>query len=225
VATGRGGECWGSDNDQGEFGDGTKVGSTDPVAWGSHTDLHRLATGTWDQICGLTDGGDAYCAGYGFDTTPVAQGAHTSVYVDTFGQANFDSATVVRVPNSRTECKITVDGFACGGPAPYGNGGQVVDGTVQDGRACWLESDGKVTCTPWSFGPPGAPVFAPTFTARPVLAIAANFYSDAICAVYDDGSIACMGKNDHGQLGTGDTAYVSAETIVAPPGTIDTTCK
>jgi hypothetical protein len=230
VRSNKGGECWGSDNDQGQFADGNKNASPLPVSWGGILDMHRLATGTWDSICGLTNSGKAYCAGYSFGATAIASpGIHQNLFVDTFGMINTDSTTVLRVPNSRAECKIGADGYECGGTTPYGMPGTVVDGTVQgggaSGRACWLSSDGKVTCTPWSPGMPGPPIFGSMFTAMPVLAISGNFYSDDICGVYSDGSIACMGKNAHGELGTGDTAPVGAEKIVAPPGTIDVTCK
>jgi hypothetical protein len=231
VVTGHGGECWGSVNDHGQFGDGTMAGSATPVPWGMFPDLHRIATGTWDQICGITTGGAVYCAGLDFAATPVSEGGgHTSAYVDTFGMLHLDSPTVLRVTNSYAQCQISTDGYDCNGPAPFGTAGAVVDGTVgganpMAGRACWLDNAGRVTCTPWSPGPPATPVEAPMFTAMPVLEIAGNAYTDSLCAVYNDGSISCVGTNDMGQLGTGDTTYVSSETIVAPPGTIDVTCQ
>ncbi|XYI01261.1 hypothetical protein ACMHYB_16505 [Sorangium sp. So ce1128] len=70
----------------------------------------------------------------------------------------------------------------------------------------------------------GRQPLAPLFTQRPALAIAGNFYTDSLCAVYDDGSISCFGSNDHGQLGVPD-AQLTAEKIVQPPGSVDVSCK
>jgi hypothetical protein len=191
--------------------------------------MHRLGTGTWDQICGITSTGEVYCAGFNIGVTPVAKGTHQNFYVDTFGTLNTDSTTVLRVPNSRAECQVKTTGYQCGNLS-YGQAGKVVDGTVQgasptNGTSCFLDTAGTVTCNPWSPGPQPTPTNMPAFTAMPVLAIAGNFYSDDLCAVYNDGSIACKGSNKHGELGTGNTQAVNSETIVAPAGTIDVTCK
>jgi hypothetical protein len=234
VAKDQGAECWGSANDWGQFGDGNENAAPNPVSWGT-VDVHRLATGTWDQICGLTSMGEAYCAGYSFGELPLFEsGGHQSLFVDTSGMVNLDDAGVLRAVNSRTEATVTPNGFESQG-VTYGAPGKVVDGTVQGmvfmappmgGRGCWLDDTGHVTCFSWSLGPPMAnPMTWPMFQAQPVLALAGNFYSDGLCAVYADGSVACIGSNTHGELGTGDHSPLSVETVVAPPGSLDVTCQ
>jgi alpha-tubulin suppressor-like RCC1 family protein len=62
------------------------------------------------------------------------------------------------------------------------------------------------------------------FTTGTVLAIAGNYYTDSLCAVYNDGSIWCVGSNDQGKLGTGTMTTLQVETMVQPPGSVDTSC-
>jgi hypothetical protein len=58
-----------------------------------------------------------------------------------------------------------------------------------------------------------------------VLHLAGHTYSDSLCAIYNDGSIWCIGSNDEGKLGTGDTNPLTVETMVAGPGTALVSCK
>ena len=110
--------------------------------------------------------------------------------------------------------------------------GDVVDGTAgmtpMTERACWLDNAGDAFCASVpAFGPDPMPVptVAQVFTKKNVLALAGNFYSDSLCAVYEDGSIACTGSNQQGQLGVGNTDYLLVEAEVQPAGSVDTTCK
>lgn len=234
--------CMGEYNDHGQFGTGTTAGTATFVPWGSVTDLRALGTGTWDQMCGLTQGGALYCAGYGNSTTPwVVNPSVQTFVVDTFGMIVGDIPNIFRAASGRTDCLVQDGGFICKSPPPnlpaFGAPGHVVDGTYAPdytppgtapgkARFCWLEDTGAAQCAiadAFDAGVP--PQYAPVFTAQPVLALAGNPYSTSLCAVYADGSIACSGDNSEGQLGIPGPSWIASETIVAPPGSFDLACK
>lgn len=227
--------CMGDGTDQGQFGNGSTAPTDMFVQFGSLTDIHRIASGTADQLCAISKTGVVHCAGYNFGATPAAQdgGAqHTTLWVDTTGMARLDDPTVWRAETGRTQCQITSAGLECAlgfGFNPIGPPGEVVDGTggeVNSGkyRACALTSAGKVTCVIKDQATMSeTPV--EMFTTGAVLAIAGNAYTDSLCAVYSDGSIWCVGSNDQGKLGTGTMTALQAETMVQPPGSVDTSCQ
>jgi hypothetical protein len=221
--------CFGDYNSHGEFADGNTSPAPTWVQWNGAGDLHRIATGTWDQICTLSMGGTVSCSGYNFGATPVVKGMNaTSVYVDTFGAVQINDANTLRASNGRTQCFVTAAGLSCFGTM-YGTAGDVVDGgqtasaglgPMQD--ACWLTSAGKVNCVRYDMM--GNASNVSYFGTGTVVALAVNFYTSSICAVYNDGSLWCFGDNSKGQLGTGDTSPVVAEKMVQPPGSLRTTC-
>jgi hypothetical protein len=191
--------------------------------WTAHTDIAAITTGTWDQICGITMGGQVFCGGIGnpnFGNPPVNVGApaQTSVWVDGSGSAHLSDPNVLRPAESRTECQISA-GLVCSMGGPFGpTNGTLVMGTSlganpQNPGACWLTSDGTVTCS-----------FGPRFAPNKVLFLAADFYSDSLCAIYNDGSVWCLGSNGKGKLGTGNTNTLTTETMVAPPGSARVAC-
>jgi hypothetical protein len=230
--------CMGGANDHGEFGNGATGPSAGWVQWGSFTNVVALATGTWDQICGVMADGLASCSGYAFSTTPSPVGSSaTTLWVDTFGMAHVDDPTILRAVNGRTDCQVTAAGLQCV-MGTFGTAGDVVDGTYcmdacgdpasppGQSRYCWLTGEGTVLCQPWDMlmmGPLGSAY--PMFVQQKVLALAGNPYTSSLCAVYADGSIACMGRNDQGQLGLPAQDYVPVETIVQPPGSVDVSCQ
>jgi hypothetical protein len=243
--------CMGNDDDWGQFGTGATGPSNGFVFFGQVDDVVAIATGTWDQLCAVTKESGVFCAGYGFGTSPVSVASSaTSFWVDTFGTARADDPSIYRAANSRTDAWVDANGGVFdfpptypGAPSPalYGPPGHVVDVTgnalytppgtgFPQPRSCWLDDAGAAWCAASDPNAlpspmPAPPVTTQVFTAHKVLALAGNFYATTLCAVYDDGSIACNGDNGAGQLGLDAPSYVDTETVVQPPGTIDLRCK
>jgi hypothetical protein len=183
------------------------------VAWGGRNDLVAYATGTWDQLCVLDQQGRIYCAGISYADTPVLQdpqgSAHSRFWVSPGGGVQADDTTLLRADQSRTECKVTTQGLQCTGvSAPFGNPGSVVMGggispfqSVSQGlpllgfSACWLESTGDVTCefrSLFSGGPGPSSGSMRVFPGRVALALATQYYTNQICAVFADASVECV---------------------------------
>lgn len=214
--------CMGSNTNA--FGQGGT--STTFSRWTAHADVAAVGSGTWDQICGITTDGQVFCGGLGgspaYGNPPVNLGAsgQTSFWVDTSGTAHLSDTVVLRPGESRTDCQVKANGLACAAAGmSYGptNGTVVMGTSVQAGSgtsaACWLTEDATVTCS-----------FGPRFAPGKVLYLAADYYSDSLCAIYSDGSVWCIGSNTDGKLGTGNNATLTAETMVAPPGSAHVAC-
>ncbi len=191
--------------------------------WTARNDLLAIASGTWDQICGITMTGQVICGGLGspnFGNPPVMVGPpnQSSLWVDTSGSARLSDTAVLRPGESRTACQVRANGLICNGD-PFGpTNGTVVSGSAMGAGGpgntmCWLDSAGTVGCSN-----------GPRFEPGKVLYLASTFYSDALCAIYNDGSIWCIGSNPDGKLGTGNTASLATETMVAPPGSARVRC-
>jgi hypothetical protein len=188
--------------------------------WTGRNDIAAITTGTWSNICGITLTGQVYCGGMpSYGNPPVAVGTpgQTSLWVDTGDGPHLSDPDVLRPGESRTECTVRANGLVCGG-TPYGpSNGTVVSGSRSSGTAgdiyCWLDSAGSVGCTT-----------GPRFAAGKVVYLAASYFSDSQCAIYNDGSIWCIGSNPNGKFGTGNTAPLATETMVAPPGSARVRC-
>ena len=188
--------------------------------WTDHSDVAAIATGTWDQICGITLAGQVFCSGIdvGYPAHDIGEPGQTSLWVDTSGAVRPSDPEVLRPGQSRTECQVKAHGLFCEGEALGPTDGTVVMGTNVSGgfrfdNACWLTEDATVTCT-----------FGPRFAPGRVLYLAADLYTDSMCAIYKDGSVWCMGSNANGKLGTGDDTSLDVETMVAPPGSARAAC-
>jgi hypothetical protein len=214
--------CMGAPLPSGQFGVGNTNPQPDFVRWGAYTDLMAIATGTWDQLCALRQSGEAVCAGFSFGLTPTRVGTATgpgSLWVDTSGSPHIDDPSVFRAANARTECTVQSAGLSCGRDL-FGSPGAVVDGTSGSrGSTCWLSSSGTVQCRLRRGD------VRERFHSGRVLLLAANYYTDSLCAIYNDGSVWCVGDNWQGKLGTGTADSLLVETMVQPPGSALINCS
>jgi len=213
------------------IGFGNVIKAADFTQWGTLNNLVAIGTGTFDQLCGIDQTGKIYCSGSGIGTTPVVQDGgklHSFFWQDTFGMLKADDLSVLRASAGRTECQVQAAGLRCFA-GTFGTAGNVVDGSevasvagVGMPDACWLTSEGKVMCARHDMM--GNVSMKPAFSGGTVLSLAANLYTNSMCAVFNDGSLYCVGKNDQGKLGTGDTVPLTTETMVQPPGTVRINC-
>lgn len=129
---------------------------------------------------------------------------------------------MVRPAEGTPLCEVHFDGLFCALPwasAAGVIGPRIVMGTATGGgdpavpRVCWLTEDATMTCN-----------YGPRFAPGQVLWFTASDSSDSMCAIYSDGSVWCIGSNDDGKLGTGDTRPLEIETRVAPPGSARVAC-
>ena len=198
--------------------------STTFTRWTAHADVAAIGSGTWDQICGITLAGQVFCGGGignpNFGNPPINVGApgQTSLWVDTAGMAHLSDTMVLRPAESRTDCVLKSTGLVCALGGTFGpTNGTIVMGTNVEmsgsDATCWLTDDGTVSCS-----------YGPRFAPGKVLYLAADFYSDSLCAIYNDGSVWCIGSNTNGKLGTGNNAALTTETMVAPPGSARVAC-
>jgi cytochrome c peroxidase len=189
--------------------------------------IRHLATGTWDQLCGVQDDGAVFCS---TSTIWPPRGAGTamhSFWVSPSGQFYFDNPDVYRASNGRTDALVTIAGLATTFSS-FGTPGKVVDGYIDTmtTRACWLESSGHVICRDLMGAmPPGPPSPAYDLFGGGVLAMAADGYSNNICAAKRDGSLWCMGSNARGQLGTGRIGPQPAPAPIPLPSPLPVYCQ
>lgn len=214
------------------MGYGNVIKAADFTRWGAKTDWSAIGTGTFDELCGIDSAGQVYCSGFRLGDTPLVQDGgrgHVTFWQSNSGTMHFDEVNVFRVSAGRAECQVGITGLRCPRTL-FGLPGTVVDGsiirsmnfgTMED--ACWLTQDGKVSCMRFDMNDMGR--LESAFTGGTVLALAANFYTDSMCAVFSDGSLHCVGSNSQGKLGTGDTRALSTETMVQPPGTVRIDCR
>jgi hypothetical protein len=217
-------QCLGHRNAHGELG----TGDTNPVdaftAWGGRHDIVRGATGSGDQFCVVTVDHAVYCAGYAFTPVPSYQGRASAMW--NYGALHLDEPGVFRVSPGLANCRVQSVGLLCDWPSPQGppghtvTGGQVLTPYDGEGTACHLDDDANVACFSVATS-----VETPLFAQGKVIELLTNYYSEAICAVYADGSLWCIGPNQNGKLGVGSVTELSVETEVAPPGSVRPPCS
>jgi hypothetical protein len=218
------GWCLGGNNTYGVYGVGHTEPLVSPTPFDVDAPLEAFGTGTFDALCAKTIEGEVFCAGYDFGVTPVAMGPADWFWQDAAGNLHPDSYVVVhRASDGRTEATVRASGLdspvgTFGTPGAVVHGGLVAedpDGMIPEPSACWLETDKTVRC--WSMPQPTY------FEPGRVIALVLNPYARALCAVYDDASLWCVGDNPAGMLGaTG--AELAEETLVQPPGSVAVGC-
>lgn len=170
-----------------------------------------------------------------------------AIWVDVFGAVRVNDPNVHRAADDGHGCTVGASGLFCrsgpiadaGWETTWGIAGNVVHGGLAGNRqygpspslgamtVCWLEGQGAVTCYDGATQRPFADV--------PGHAIALAVSHDlphtwgpygvgpARCAVFDDGSLWCIGRNDTGAFGIGGTQDLAA-TQVAPPHSVRIAC-
>ncbi|PTL59482.1 Ig-like domain-containing protein [Paraconexibacter algicola] len=185
--------CWGR-NLHGELGDGTTRDSAVPV------DV-RLPTGR--TVTALT-------ANLGFSCAILDDGAARCWGDNQYGQLGSGTRTAASTP-------IAV---------PLGTGRTATAISAGAYHACAILDDGSAAC--WGYNTRGAlgngttgetqtpgPVAVQLPAGRRATSIAAGGYHT--CAVLDDGSAACWGDGDYGQLGNGGTTFSTVPVAVQLP--------
>ena len=167
--------CWGG-NFEGQFGSGNTSGSSTPILTTSfNSSIISIDAGS-KHTCALLANGDAYCWGRGVD-----------------GQIGYNNATTTYSPQlvllprpavaisageSHTCAILDNNSMMCWGRNDFG---QVGDGTTNQRDV---------------------PVYVENFIGANVYPIAVSGGSLHTCALLNDGSINCWGRNNNGQLGT-----------------------
>ncbi|MBT5122039.1 MAG: hypothetical protein HOM38_04860, partial [Euryarchaeota archaeon] len=185
--------CWGW-NGQGQLGLGntTNQGAATFVDLGTGRSPIKVTLGQL-HTCVLLDNNSVYCMGD-----------------NTYGQVG-DGTTVDK--NSPT----FVD---------FGNGRYAVDIESGDVHTCALLDNGSVSC--WGYNaygqlglghtttPVSVPTYVPLALGRHVASLATGQHHT--CFAYDNGDVACTGRNQQGQLGIGNTAQKTTLTATQSLG-------
>ncbi len=176
-------KCWGSNSD-GQVGNGGNTGNyetpQETLALGSGRTAASITAG-WKHVCVILDNGDVKCWGeggqgqIGYGNTDDGSGP-TDPPVD-LGTGR--TATAITAGKYHT-CAVLDDGtIKCWGDNAYG---QLGDGTTTD-RTSPTATDSLGS------GRTATSVIGDEFT----------------CAILDDGSVKCWGRNISGQIGNGQT--------------------
>jgi hypothetical protein len=223
--------CLGRNNPTGQFGTGSAAALESWTPWTAAVEgVSILASGTTSSFCAIDSDGDGWCAGGPFGVTPslMSGGPYDRIYMDTSGGVSFAETDVWRSSQGRADCTVGADGLDCDGDTILGRPGHVVDGGFIYGgnasaRVVWLEDDGKVYV--FEVDDDEVTLTTEIFTDVTSLAMAYHYYTDSICVVTDTGSMRCVGSNNAGKLGTGNTDPLVEETEVLAAGTFDLTCR
>ncbi len=182
--------CWG-DNANGQLGTGDKTNQLTPVttlSLGAGRTAKAVDAG-WTHTCALLDNGSVSCWGEQYLTNDTKVDLTSPTLVGDFG--NNRTAIQISTGNSVT-CAVLSDGtVSCWGK---GFSGQLGNGATTS------STDPTPTT---SFG-----------AGKKALSV--SLYSDHACALIDDGTVMCWGKNDYGKLGDGTTSQRNAPVQVNP---------
>ena len=231
--------CWG-DNRFGTVGNGTatfKIVST-PTAVLGLTNTVALAQGS-AHVCAVRSDGKVLCWGANFGGQ-VGNGSFGSTPVTTAQVvANLPAAIAVASGSLHT-CALAATGSVyCWGASPWGQVGVITGSVVvvpfevpgltdavaissRNNFTCALKANGTVAC--WGENNDYfAPVVQPgtdTYIATPRLiagltdAVNVQVAFNSVCALKANGTVACLGGNNAGQIGQGTTSAAVTTTSV-----------
>ena len=205
--------CWGR-NDNGQLGygntddigDNETPGSVGPVDLGKWRTAVAVAAGG-DHTCALLDTGRVRCWGQ-----------------DNHGQLGYGN----------TEWIGDDEAPGSAGPVNLGRGRTAVQITAGQDHTCALLDNGTVRC--WGLNADGQLGYGNTDTigdnetpgsvgpvdlgpGRTAVAISAGAWHT--CALLDNGTVRCWGRNDRGQLGYGNTDPIGDDEPPGPVGPVD----
>ena len=176
--------CWG-DNSKGQLGTGDTISQSIPVSTlslGAGRTAQSVVAG-YTQTCALLDNGSVSCWGEQYLTNDTKVILTSPTLVGDFG----DNRTAVQISSGLDfSCAVLNDGnvlcWGRGASGRLGNGGNT--------------SSTNPTQTS-SFG-----------SGRKAMSV--DLYSDHACALLDDESVMCWGRNDYGKLGDGTSTQRNA---------------
>jgi len=188
--------CWGY-NGEGQLGDGTTTVRTTPnstSSLGTGRTAVAISSGEW-HACALLDDGSVSCWGKNNDGQ-LGDGTTIDRLTPTQTSNLGTGRTAVAISSGYAHtCAILDDGsVSCWGSNSYGELG---DGTTTDQNSPTQTS---------SLG-----------TGRTAVAISSGAFHT--CAIIDDGSVSCWGRNNDGQLGDGTTTDQNSPTQTLSLGT------
>ncbi len=188
-------DCWG-DESYGDFGDGTRTGSSStPVAVSGISTAVAVGVG-YDYACALLSGGTVECwgfnAGGGLGTPTEAPGIESDVPVPVTG---ITDATAIGVGGAA--CAVLSDGkVQCWGDNAEGELG---DGTFTGPETCFY------ACSR-----------TPVTVSGLSTAVGVSVGGQVACANLSDGNVECWGANSEGQLGNGTTTNSDVPVLAGP---------
>lgn len=221
-------KCWG-ENSEGQLGDGSRIARSTPITASGLAGVRAIAAGD-GYTCAMREDGTVVC--WGRNTNGQLGDGKVEDRLVPDVVAGLSGVTAISARYRHT-CALKIDGtVACWGRNRKGSLG---DGTTVDSRTpvpvsglsdvvaisagymhtCAVRRDGAMVC--WGSNESGQLGNGEYDTAdhpEPIMVSGLSGVASAVaglthsCAVKADGTMACWGLNDYGQLGIGSIDYL-----------------